>query len=385
MQRRALPTEGVRLTAGYEQVLVPRESANDDHAILVGWSCADGDSVKSGDAICELEFSKAVVEITAPRDGYLFHLKEVADEVAVGKAIGLIAQEATRPTLTAPVARPPGSTKVSLKAQKLIDAHGIDPAEFTGIAIVKEKHVLEWMHNNGDESVEAEVELIPVTPQQERTATALCQSTRQTPHSWLTRWIDAGRVDAYAQSLANHHNMMVSVSDRLVQVVAQTAGNFKKANAAWGARQIACYSKIHVGFALNQANGDLLVPVIHNAGQMDLQTLVGRIRGLQKAALRHKLSPADVTGGTITVTSLIGSGVHQVSPILVPGQSCIVAIGDRCELFGHAAYALTIGFDHRVLNGSEAAEFLADIADKLESLPPVPANMESASTKATDG
>jgi pyruvate/2-oxoglutarate dehydrogenase complex dihydrolipoamide acyltransferase (E2) component len=373
------------LTAAYAQVLVPRESANDDYAILVSWSCADGDAVKSGDTICELEFSKAVVEITAPRDGYLFHLKNVADEVAVGKPMGIVASDSTRPTQTAPAARPPGSTKVSLKAQELIDAHGIDPAEFTGIAIVKEKHVLAWLQSHGEESVDAEVELIPVTPQQKRAAAALSESTRQIPHSWLTRWVDAERIDTHVQTLARQHDMMVSVSDRLVQAVAQSAGNFKKVNAAWSDKRIACYSKIHVGFALNQANGDLLVPVIHNAGEMDLETLVGRIRGLQKAAVRHKLSPGDLTGGTITVTSLVGSGMHQVSPILVPGQSCIVAIGDRCEVFGRAAYALTIGFDHRVLNGSEAAEFLVELADKLESPPPVAASMASANSKATDG
>lgn len=364
------------MTAAHELILVPRESANDDHAILISWTCADGDAVKAGDTVCELEFSKAVIEISAPRDGYLFQLKQAADEVAVGQPIGVVAEDATRPALTAVTPRPPGSTKVTLKAQKLIDTHDIALSEFSGIAIVKEKHVLEWLQGNGNESSAAEslsagadladVELIPVSAQQRRAAAALTQSTGQIPHSWLTRWIDAQQVDAVVQLLADQHDMMVSVSDRLVQAVARTAGQYKKVNAAWNDKQIACYSGIHVGFALNQANGDLLVPVIQNADQKDLETLVGRIRGLQKASLRKKLAPADLSGGTITVTSLIGSGMHQVSPILVPGQSCIVAIGDRCETFGRAAYALTIGFDHRVLNGAEAAEFLLEVAHVLE-------------------
>ena len=340
--------------------------------------------MKTGDTICELEFSKAVIEVTAPRDGYLFHLKEEAAEIPVGKTIGVVSEESTRPTLATTTVQPSGSTKVSSKAKNLIDAHGIDLAEFVGIAIVKEKHVLEWMQANGHESLDDAVELIPITPQQRRAAAALTESTQQIPHSWLTRWVDAHQVDAHVAALASQHDMMVSVSDRLVQVVGQTAAQYKKVNSFWNEKQIGCYSGIHVGFALNQANGDLLVPVIQNAGEMDLETLVGRIRGLQKSALRRKLTPADLSGGTITVSSLIGSGMHQVSPIIVPGQSCIVAIGDRCEAFGNAVYALTIGFDHRILNGSEAAEFLAEVADDLVSTeaitPPTAGHSERTET-----
>ena len=364
----SVPTEGLAVTATHEQVLVPRESANDDHAILVAWSCADGDAVEAGQTICELEFSKAVVEITAPRSGFIFRLKDEAAEVPVGKPVALIADTAERPQLSATVARAPGSVKVSVKAQSLIDARGIDIGNFTGIPIVKEKHVLQWLQDNGEpDADDDEVELIPVSAQQRRAAAALMESTQQIPHSWLTCWMDANTVDATAQHLANQHDMMVSVSDVLVQSVAASARQFKKTNASWQEKQIACYSSVHVGFALNQANGDLLVPVIHDASEHDLETLVGRIRGLQKAAIRRKLTPQDLSGGTITVTSLIGTGMHQVSPILVPGQSTIVAIGDRCTAFGNPVYSLTIGFDHRILNGSEAAEFLSHVAERMQA------------------
>jgi pyruvate dehydrogenase E2 component (dihydrolipoamide acetyltransferase) len=117
---------------------------------------------------------------------------------------------------------------------------------------------------------------------------------------------------------------------------------------------------------LNLENGDLVVPVIKDAPEKDLDQIVGEIRGFQKKALRRRLSPEDLSGATVAVTSLIGTGAHQVLPIIVPGQSAIVAIGDLFELGGLSLHSLTLAFDHRVLNGVEAAAFLAELSDRLQ-------------------
>jgi pyruvate/2-oxoglutarate dehydrogenase complex dihydrolipoamide acyltransferase (E2) component len=160
--------------------------------------------------------------------------------------------------------------------------------------------------------------------------------------------------------------MALSVSDLLMKTVAEQARKHRSANSAWQEGGILAYDHVSVGFALNQSNGNLLVPVVHEADQMTLPELVGRIRRLQVLAVRQKLSPSDLAGGTVTITSLVGTGVHSVLPILVPDQSAIVAIGDRWEGFGVTAYCLTVGFDHRVMNGAEAAEFLVAVAQVME-------------------
>ena len=69
------------------------------------------------------------------------------------------------------------------------------------------------------------------------------------------------------------------------------------------------------------------------------------------------------------MTSLVGSHVHSVTPIIAPNQSVIVALSDRIDGPGAASYSLTMAFDHRVLNGSEAAKFLYAIARQLEESP----------------
>lgn len=189
------------------------------------------------------------------------------------------------------------------------------------------------------------------------------------PHSYLQRWVDAAAIDAKLEAIGREQGLMVGVFDLLVAAVAKAAANHPGMNAAWHDEGILRYANVHLGFALNLANGDLLVPVIKNADRLTFEDLAGRIRGLQKRAIRNKLTSDDLTGGTLTVTSLVGMGVHQVFPILVPGQTAILAVADPVLLPGLRAYAITLAFDHRVANGSEAAEFLAAVAEALEGTP----------------
>jgi pyruvate dehydrogenase E2 component (dihydrolipoamide acetyltransferase) len=350
----------------HELVLVPRATANDDHAVVVAWAKDDGEQVAKDDVICELEFSKSVVELPAPSEGWLYHLHKVGDEVSVGTPLAAISSRAERPVL--PSARQASGIKVTAKARKLIEAHGLDVGVFQGVDIVKEKHVRAFVEAQGpavDESA-ARGELTAPTPVRRRAAQALTESKQTIPHSHLCRWVLAERVDTHVEGLAQRHDMMVSVADWLVATVARQAGQNRKVNASWRPNGIFVHSNLNVGYALNQSNGDLLVPVVVDADRLELDELVGRLRGLQKKAHRHRLTPEELSGGTITVTSLIGSGVHQVFPILVPGQAVIVAIGDRCDIGDTATYNLTVAFDHRVLNGSESAEFLSAVAKGLE-------------------
>ncbi|HXV75998.1 MAG TPA: 2-oxo acid dehydrogenase subunit E2 [Candidatus Polarisedimenticolaceae bacterium] len=349
----------------HEWILVPRVAANDDHALLVGWVKRDGERVAKDDVICELEFSKSVVELPASRDGWLFHLRSVGDEVSVGTRLAAISSANERP---APAAHHDlSSIKVTAKARALIETHGLDIGVFEGLDIVKEKHVRALLDTREPALEEvAEGELLALTPVRRRAAQAVSESKQTIPHSHLCRWVSADRVEASVGRLARKHDMMVSVADWLVATVVHEAARNRKVNASWRSSGIFVHSKLNVGYALNQPNGELLVPVVVDADRLGLEDLVGRLRGLQKKALRHRLTPAELSGGTITVTSLVGSGVHQVFPILVPGQAAIVALGDRAALGGAATYGLTVGFDHRVLNGTEAAEFLTAVAVRLE-------------------
>lgn len=356
----------------YELVYAPRISANDEAVTIVAWAKADGATVEAGEALCELESSKSTVEVTAPRAGWLFHLHRAGDEVAVAKPLLVITSTPHRPEL-----RPEGSSglgsgvKITAKARLLIESHAIPPAVFQGLEIVKEQHVLDYLAKQGgseDESV-PEGELLPLSPIRRRIARTVATSKQTIPHSYLQRWVDADAVQARIDQVGGQLGLMVSVFDLLVEAVASAAATHPKLNAAWHDDGLLQYAGVHVGFALNLASGELLVPVVRDAGGLPFEDLVGRIRGLQKSAIRNKLAPESLSGGTITVTSLVGTGVHQVFPIIVPGQAAIVAVADPYGPPGARAYTLTLAFDHRIANGVEAAEFLAAVSGTLEGSP----------------
>lgn len=355
----------------YELVYAPRISPNDEVVTLVSWSKADGEAVESQATICELESSKSTVELSAPRAGWLFHLYRVGEEVPVAKPLAVVAASPTRPNLRPEGAAPAAGIKVTTKARQLIEANGLSLDVFQGLEIVKEQHVHDYLQKRGpvEDETGPEGEWIPLSPIRRRAAKTLATSKQTIPHSYLQRWVDAGAVGARIEAIAREQGLTVGVFDLLVAAVAGAAAKHPGLNAAWHEKGILRYANVHIGFALNLASGDLVVPVIKSADRLTFEEVAGRIRGLQKAAIRNKLTSDDLSGGTLSVTSLVGSGVQHVFPIIVPGQAAIVAVADPCPLPGLHAYAITLAFDHRVANGTEAAEFLSTVAGALERGP----------------
>ncbi|MGO9986508.1 MAG: 2-oxo acid dehydrogenase subunit E2 [Rhodomicrobium sp.] len=360
----------------YVPVEVPRESANDDEVRLVQWLVKDGQEIEAGDAVCLLESSKATIECTAPQAGYIYLQREAGRDVPVGEVIALIGAEPKAPNMNLQARREAApikaaisadsEMKISAKALLLIEKHNIDAAVFAGIGLVREKHVqqhLESRHSSAPARQSGEFR--PHSPIQLRTAKVLVQAKQTIPHSYLSRHVDAGPVDANVEEIGTSHDIMLSVSDLLIMCVAEALAGHPKVNATWTEEGLRLHDKINVGFALNQTDGTLIVPVIKHANERGVIGIAGAVKGFQKKSLRGKLTAEDLTGGHCTVTSLAGSGVHQVIPIIYPDQSLIVAIADK---WGHGAfsfYTVTVAYDHRILNGTEAASFLTTVSEGL--------------------
>jgi pyruvate dehydrogenase E2 component (dihydrolipoamide acetyltransferase) len=119
---------------------------------------------------------------------------------------------------------------------------------------------------------------------------------------------------------------------------------------------------VNVGVAVD-VEGDLYVVVVRDAGAKAPKTIARELRGLQYMALRRRLNAEQLSGGTITVTSMIGRGIQRFQPIPYPQQAAIVGIADVEP--DSSRTALTLVFDHRIANGTQAAEFLGAITESL--------------------
>ncbi|MEO5987885.1 MAG: DapH/DapD/GlmU-related protein [Candidatus Eisenbacteria bacterium] len=129
-------------------VLVPRETVNDDIVTLVRWHAASGEAVRAGATLFEIETSKTVYTIEAERDGYLEIVCAAGEEIAVGERAGRL-HEAPLERAAGTVASrghgvvTAGTQVISRKARQLIESNGLDPARFAHLSIVREADVLQ--------------------------------------------------------------------------------------------------------------------------------------------------------------------------------------------------------------------------------------------------
>lgn len=354
---------GVRCT-----LVVPREIVNADSVFVVRWAVDNGGKVDAGDIVCEIETSKAAVSIRACDTGYLRHHAQVGADVPVGGVLGHIMVNATTPAPSqAAPAEQPAPSNISAKARRKIEELGLDLSLFAGKELVREQDVLAVAAEQRTAVVEVDprgnyaVEALGSV--QRRVARAMDQIVA-IPVSYLERTIDFAALHSRAQELTRDSKVIVSPGDVVVAAVARACAELRRFNSSFVSEsEVRIFDQVNVGVAVDVEN-DLYVVVVKNADTKDIAAVASELRGLQYMAQRRRLEVAHLTGGTITVTSMIGRGVHRFQPLLAPQQSAVVGITDA-ESDGSAR--LTLGFDHRLANGSQAATFLKLVADKLSS------------------
>jgi pyruvate dehydrogenase E2 component (dihydrolipoamide acetyltransferase) len=147
-----------------------------------------------------------------------------------------------------------------------------------------------------------------------------------------------------------------------------------EANAAWDgdAGEVVYREYVHLGIAAATSRG-LIVPVLRDADQLDLLGLASGLAQLTETARSGRTAPADMTGGTITITNVGVFGVDTGTPIINPGESAILALGSikdapwvvGGQLAVRKVCQLALSFDHRVMDGQQGSQFLADVGSLL--------------------
>lgn len=364
-------TDTLSSQAGAGTINVPREIANADSVFLVKWLLADGARVTAGSAVCEIETSKAAMIVEASADGYLRHGAPVGAEVAVGGVLGYVvaAENAASPAGPDATANDAPVSSISAKARKKIEELGLDIRLFEGRGLVREGDVLAVAaQSRADAADTADVRgafrVETLGAVQRRVARAMEQSMQQIPACYMERTVALEPVQQRAREATQTAKTLVSVADVIVAAVARACSSFGRFNACFlSESEIRVFEHVNVGVAVD-IEGDLYVAVVKDAGTKDLAAIAKDLRNLQYLAQRRRLDVEQLTGGTVTVTSMLGRGIHGFKPILFPLQTAIVGI---CDSEQEGRFKLTLGFDHRVANGSQAAEFLRSIEQELKS------------------
>ena len=349
-------------------VVMPALEMAQETGKLVAWLKREGEPVRKGEMLLEVETDKAVVEVEAAGDGILAGVTaKPGDVVQVGRTIAWLVQ----PGEAAPASGPSDvaatrQARISPKARRLAQEKGVDIFRLTGSGPGGEilaDDVLAAASVVSDAKPTAAVTTIGRL-MAERTT----QSWTTVPHFFVTREVDAGSLNP-AREGAN-----VTHTDLLVAIVARTLKNHPRLNASWTAEGISLHEDVTIGLAIAVENA-VVTAVIPRADRATVAEIAVRRRDLAERARAGRLQPADIAGATFTISNLGMFDVDAFTAIVVPPQAAILAVGAIADRVVAVAgepgvrpmMTLTLSCDHRVVDGVRAAEFMRDLVAAIVS------------------
>ena len=402
------------------QILMPALSPTMSEGTLARWLKNEGDAVKSGDVLAEIETDKATMEFEAADDGVLGKILVAGGTagVKVNQPIALLLAEgedksalaeappAAKPAAAAmppppaqPAAAPPpaaasspeGRVFASPLARRLAAESGLALDRVAGSGphgrIVKADveaalkagpqpatqpaarpaAVPALVPQAGPGPFEPAYVEIPNSSMRKIIARRLTEAKQTVPHFYLSIDCDVDALLAVRGDLnARSEVYKLSVNDFVVRAVALALKKVPAANAAWGEEAIRRYTDIDISVAVATPTG-LITPIVHHADRKGLAEISNEMKALAAKAKDGKLMPEEYQGGGFTISNLGMYGIRDFAAIINPPQGCILAVGagEQRPVVRNGALAVatvmtcTLSVDHRVVDGVVCADFLA--------------------------
>jgi pyruvate dehydrogenase E2 component (dihydrolipoamide acetyltransferase) len=413
-----------------KDILMPLLSPSMTEGTLVKWLKKEGDPVKSGEILAEVETDKATMDLEAFDSGILRKLL-IAEgtKVPVQTRIGIIGTKdekidesapaapaapnapapaeakgapapakeeakAPAPAAVAPAAPSPsgGRIKASPLAKKVAAEKGVALAALTGSGpggrIVK-KDVLNAPANGhapsgGGSSIYARGPIAKdgsakLTTMRSVIAKRLLESKTTIPHFYLEIEVDTKPLLELRAQLNNSLGKLtppvkLSLNDFVLKAAAEAMRRVPAVNASFEGDSIRQFPDVQLSFAVAIAEG-LITPIIKEAQNKSLIQISGEAKSLAARAKEGKLKPDEFQGGTFTVSNLGMLGIDRFSAIINPPQAAILAVGNivkkpvvdaNDEIVVGHRQSLTLSCDHRVVDGAVGAAYLKELRELIE-------------------
>jgi len=413
------------------EVKVPQLPESVADATLVAWHKSPGDKVSRDENLADLETDKVVLEVPAPTDGVLKEIR-ISDgtTVTAGEILAIIeagtAAAAAAPAAGATAAQAaasadegegdddgedaeagePGkaSGRLSPSVRRLIDEHGLDPADIRGSGRdgrISKADVMAFLDKKpepkqpkaaaakGGEPAAPnapapaaprgarEERRVPMTRMRTRIAERLVDA--QATAAMLTSFneVDLGAVmeirKRYRDSFEKKHGVRIGFMSFFAKAAIEALRKFPVVNASVEGSDIIYHDYYDLGIAVSTDRG-LMVPVLRDADLMSFADIERTIGDFAVKARDGKIGVEDLTGGTFTITNGGVFGSLMSTPIINPPQSAILGmhkIQDRPmavngEIKIRPMMYIALTYDHRVIDGREAVQFLVSIKESLE-------------------
>lgn len=380
---------------------------------IANWHKAEGEAVSRDELLVEIETDKVVMEVLAPEDGVItsIHARE-GDTIQSEQLLATLEPGAAAATASPAAAAPAPAPTVQARtdsgaadllgpaARQLLDEHKLDPARISGTGkggrITKED-ILAHLKDieaapakpapetgallpaePAGPSGERVEKRVPMTRMRAKIAERLLNATQQTAMLSTFNEVNMAPVMAlrakYKEQFEKTHNgTRLGFMGFFVKAACEALKRFPAVNASIDGSDVVYHGYQDIGVAVSTENG-LVVPVLRDADFMSLADVEAAIRDLGIRAKDNKLTIEDMTGGTFTVTNGGVFGSLLSTPILNPPQTGILGmhkIQDRPmavdgQVVIQPMMYLALSYDHRLIDGKTAVQFLVAIKDLIE-------------------
>ena len=393
------------------EIKVPPLPESVTDATLVGWHKKAGESVARDENLVDLETDKVVLEVPAPASGTLLRLVaqdgatvEAGDLLAIleeGEVAAAVAPTPEKDEVQAiePAAEPDkGPIKTSPAVRRLLEEHDLDATMVTGTGKdgrLTKADVMAFLKADDSSNVtpgdpatlvaDSSVaegparneQRVPMTRLRARIAERLVEAQQTAAMLTTFNEVDLTEVMAlrsrYRDAFEKKHGVRLGFMSFFSMAAVEALKRFPVVNAPVEGTDIVYHNYYDIGLAVSSDRG-LMVPVIRDVDQMSFAKFEAELNALAKKAQDGTISMEDLTGGTFTITNGGIFGSMMSTPILNQPQSAILGmhtIQQRAmvvdgEIVARPMMYLAMTYDHRIIDGKEAVQFLVAIKEQLE-------------------
>jgi 2-oxoglutarate dehydrogenase E2 component (dihydrolipoamide succinyltransferase) len=394
-------------------VLLPADQAEGTRSQVLRWLKAVGEPVAKHEPLVEIETDKVTIEVSAPADGVLGEIAAAeGTDVAPGALLGRLHPGSAATVAAAVVAQPSlpvtaspaaaaavsnAAGRMSPAVRRLLAERGLTADAFQGSGeggritvedvLAARQGVAAAVVRKAPDAVpppdEAGLRRIPHTPMRRRIAAHMVESLLQTaPHVTTVFQADMTAVLAHRakeRSGFERRGLSLTLTAYFVAACVDAIRTVPEANGRWTDDALLVGDRIDIGVGTALEGRGLVVPVIRDAGNLDLADIAAALGELVSRARDDRLTPADLRGGTFTISNHGVSGSLVAAPIVInQPQSAILGIGKlekravvvtadgKDSIVVRPCCYVTLTIDHRVLDGHQANRFMQTLVRRIE-------------------
>jgi 2-oxoglutarate dehydrogenase E2 component (dihydrolipoamide succinyltransferase) len=394
------------------EIKVPPLPESVSDATIVAWHKKAGDSVTRDENLVDLETDKVVLEVPAPASGVIQEIKVGDGETVVaGDVLAVLVPgegaemseeppaakaESTAPGVTARESHKPAKTSPAVR--RLLDEHDLDETMVLGSGKdgrITKADVLKFLKSDDSSNVtpgdpapaivdssevvalERSEQRVPMTRLRARIAERLVDAQRTAAMLTTFNEVDLTEVMAlrkrYRDSFEKKHGVRLGFMSFFAKASIEALKLFPVVNASVEGTDIVYHNYYDIGVAVSTERG-LMVPVLRDVDQMSFAQFEGELGAIAKKAQDGAIGMEELTGGTFTITNGGTFGSMLSTPILNQPQSAILgmhSIQQRPmvvdgEIVARPMMYLAMTYDHRIIDGKEAVQFLVTVKEQLE-------------------